>query len=58
MPDTVPEPVRAKLFVHGRSQALHLPEDCRFEGVEVAIRREGAKVILEPIAVASPEVGD
>jgi len=58
MTDPVPEPVRAKLFVHGRSQALCLPEGCRFEGVEVAIRREGDKVILEPITVASPEVGD
>ncbi|MFC4442877.1 antitoxin [Caulobacter henricii] len=58
MTDPVPEPVRATLFVHGRSQALHLPEDCRFEGVEVAIRREGAKVILEPITTASPAIGE
>ena len=41
---------RAKLFWNGRSQAVRLPKAFRFEGVtEVAIRRDGEKVILEPI---------
>ena len=30
-----------KLFRNGRSQAVRLPSDCRFEGSEVDIRRDG-----------------
>jgi antitoxin VapB len=30
----------AKLFRNGRSQAVRLPVDCRFEGAEVYIRRD------------------
>ena len=44
-----PASARAKLFWNGRSQAVRLPKDFRFEGEEVAIRREGDRVILEPI---------
>jgi antitoxin VapB len=40
----------AKLFMHGRSQAVRLPKEFRFEGKEVRVRREGEKVILEPAA--------
>jgi antitoxin VapB len=39
----------AKLFQNGRSQAVRLPKDFRFKGSEVKIRREGKKVILEPL---------
>lgn len=39
---------RAKLFWNGRSQAVRLPKEFRFEGDEVSIRREGEAVILEP----------
>lgn len=42
-------PRRAKLFWNGRSQAVRLPKEFRFEGDEVEIRREGQAVILEPI---------
>jgi antitoxin VapB len=41
---------RAKLFWSGRSQAVRLPKEFRFEGDEVRIRREGQAVVLEPIA--------
>ncbi len=41
----------AKLFTHGGSQAVRLPKAFRFEGREVAIRKEGDKVILEPVQV-------
>lgn len=40
----------AKIFRSGRSQAVRLPKDFRFEGNEVRIRRHGNSVILEPIA--------
>jgi len=39
----------AKLFWSGRSQAVRLPKEYRFEGSKVRIRRHGAAVILEPI---------
>ena len=41
----------AKLFANGRSQAVRLPQEFRFEGSEVRIRRFGLGVILEPVAV-------
>ncbi|WP_428484763.1 antitoxin [Rhodopila sp.] len=40
----------AKIFWTGRSQAVRLPKDFRFDGNEVRIRRHGNAVILEPIA--------
>ncbi len=43
------QPTRAKLFWNGRSQAVRLPKEFRFEGTEVDIRREGTAVILEPV---------
>ncbi|ATC23343.1 antitoxin [Caulobacter vibrioides] len=42
-------PARAKLFMHGGSQAVRLPKAFRFEGAEVMVTREGDKVILEPV---------
>lgn len=39
----------ARLFTHGGSQAVRLPKAYRFDGKEVAIRREGDSVILEPV---------
>jgi antitoxin VapB len=40
----------AKVFMHGRSQAVRLPKECRFEGGEVKVTKVGERVILEPIA--------
>lgn len=54
--ETVPAPqsaVRtAKLFKNGRSQAVRLPKDFRFEGTEVKIRRDAAtgEVVIAPVA--------
>ena len=39
----------AKLFMHGRSQAVRLPKEFRFEGTEVRVSSVGDKVILEPV---------
>ena len=41
----------AKLFMNGRSQAVRLPAEFRFEGTEVEIRRdsETGNVILSPV---------
>lgn len=38
----------AKLFINGRSQAVRLPKDFRFEGNEVFIKRVGDAVVLLP----------
>ena len=38
----------AKVFMSGRSQAVRLPREFRFECAEVAIRRVGKHVILSP----------
>ncbi|MEA2235904.1 MAG: antitoxin VapB [Thermoanaerobaculia bacterium] len=38
----------ASLFWTGRSQAVRLPKEFRFEGNTVLVRREGSAVILEP----------
>ena len=38
----------AKLFQNGRSQAVRLPREFRFEGDEVRIRQLGDGVLLEP----------
>ena len=42
----------AKLFKHGRSQAVRLPKDCRFSGAEVRVIKVGGRVILEPVEAA------
>ena len=39
----------AKVFWSGRSQAVRLPKEFRFEADEVSIKRRGNAVILEPI---------
>ena len=39
----------AKLFMHGRSQAVRLPKEFRLPGKEVRVRRMGDGVLLEPL---------
>jgi antitoxin VapB len=38
----------AKIFMSGRSQAVRLPKQYRFEGDEVLIKRVGDAVVLLP----------
>jgi antitoxin VapB len=40
----------AKVFWSGRSQAVRLPKNFRFDTDEVRIRRHGTAIILEPVA--------
>jgi antitoxin VapB len=40
---------RAKVFWTGRSQAVRLPKEYRFDTDTVRVRREGVAVILEPV---------
>jgi antitoxin VapB len=39
----------ARLFQNGRSQAVRLPRELRFEGDRVRVRRVGRGVLMEPI---------
>ena len=39
----------AKIFQHGRSQAVRLPKEFRLPGKEVKVSRVGNAVLLEPI---------
>jgi len=50
------EKATAKLFMHGRSQAVRLPKAFRLEGKEVRVSRQGDKVILEPLEKAAFDV--
>lgn len=43
---------RAKVFWTGRSQAIRLPKEFRFEADEVDIHREGDRVVLETVRIA------
>jgi antitoxin VapB len=45
----VVDPGTAKLFRHGRSQAVRLPKEFRLPGTEVRVRRVGRGVLLEPM---------
>jgi len=38
----------AKIFTNGRSQAVRLPREFRFDADEVAIRKVGSVVVLYP----------
>jgi antitoxin VapB len=40
----------ARLFTHGRSQAVRLPKEFRLPGDRVRVRHMGDGVLLEPIA--------
>ena len=39
---------KASLFMNGRSQAVRLPKEFRFEGTHVYVRKDGNRVILTP----------
>lgn len=41
-------PKTAKIFMNGRSQAVRLPAEFRFDCKEVFIEREGDRVVLWP----------
>jgi antitoxin VapB len=40
----------AKVFWSGRSQAVRLPKEFRFDVEEVRIRRHGVSLIIEPVS--------
>ena len=43
------EIIKAKIFQNGRSQAVRLPKEFRFDGTEIGVGRVGNSVILFPL---------
>ncbi len=46
----------AKLFANGKSQAVRLPKEFRFEGNEVIVKRLGNAVLLFPARYNAKEL--
>ena len=44
----------AKIFQHGRSQAVRLPKEFRFAGKEVKVSPVGDAVLLGPVTKEAP----
>ncbi len=40
---------RVRLFRNGRNQAIRIPRDFELKGKEAIIRREGTRLIVEPV---------
>jgi antitoxin VapB len=38
----------AKIFMNGRSQAVRLPKDFRFDCNEVFVRKQGEDIVISP----------
>lgn len=51
-PETEPKR-RAKLFKNGRNQAVRIPRAFELPGNEVFIRKEGRRLIIEPVEKGS-----
>lgn len=54
---TRPKDDVAKVFWSGRSQAIRLPKQYRLSSREVAIHREGNKLVIEPSAEPTDSLG-
>ena len=39
-----------RLFRNGRNQAIRIPREFELEGNEAVIRRDGGRLIIEPVA--------
>ena len=44
-----PQSRRVRLFRNGRSQALRIPKEFELAGDEVTIRKEGDRLVIEPV---------
>ncbi|MBV8547684.1 MAG: AbrB/MazE/SpoVT family DNA-binding domain-containing protein, partial [Acidobacteria bacterium] len=49
MAKTSPKRHTARVFKTGRSQAVRLPKEFRFDSDTVLVHRDGTSVILEPV---------
>jgi antitoxin VapB len=44
---------RVKLFKNGRNQAVRIPREFELPGSEAVMRREGERLIIEPVRARS-----
>jgi antitoxin VapB len=44
---------QVRLFRNGRNQALRIPRDLELPGRAATLRKEGARLIVEPVAAPS-----
>jgi antitoxin VapB len=51
--DDIPAGRRARLFRNGRNQALRIPREFELPGDEAIVRKEGDRLIIEPVAKPS-----
>ncbi|MBK1658502.1 antitoxin [Paracraurococcus ruber] len=49
MPQPDPAPRRVRLFRNNRNQAIRIPVEFELPGQEAMIRREGDRLIIEPV---------
>lgn len=48
-PDPGSTPIKAKLFINGRSQAVRIPKELAFRGIDaVNVEKRGNTIILSP----------
>lgn len=47
--NAISEERHVRLFRNGRNQAVRIPREFEFEGDEAIMRREGDRLILEPV---------
>ncbi|WP_058988176.1 MULTISPECIES: antitoxin [Acetobacter] len=53
VPEVTPRPREVKLFRNNRSQAVRIPVEFEMPGDRVLIRRDGDKLVLEPVKTPS-----
>ncbi|MGV4858433.1 transcriptional regulator [Acetobacter pasteurianus] len=53
VPKVTPRPREVKLFWNNRSQAVRIPVEFQMPGDRVLIRRDGEKLVLEPVKTPS-----
>ena len=44
---------RVKIFRNGRNQAVRIPREFEFSGEDAVMRKEGGRLIIEPVAPQS-----
>lgn len=47
----MPSKTTARIFMHGRSQAVRLPKEFRLPGDRVKVSRAGRGILLEPVGL-------
>ncbi|MBN8726533.1 MAG: AbrB/MazE/SpoVT family DNA-binding domain-containing protein [Xanthomonadales bacterium] len=52
MPSSSESPRHVRLFRNGRNQAVRIPREFELPGHEAIMRREGARLVIEPLESA------